>query len=409
VSLRTWERFAFARFPVDPTPRKPVRPARPRAALALAVGVLTAAGLAVGTYAEGAAASPFEATWQASDGTSFALYRPRFVPAAELLADAQAFGLAPLGVGMDLGFERTRGRLLVSGAADRLRVAAEALGYLDVPTPQVLVEVSIVETLNRCRRDTGGLLRFDRTATGPDTFFRTFRYDFEPSSWLRHELVGGRPFEGADVRGGGTDLSGGLAGTVDAVLRGLAHDGQADVLARPCLVCSLGVPAKMSSTLSLPATLFFRQGTSVQRSRVDERAGISLEVTAEAVGRDAARLKVHPWIRRVEEASSPTGPESYPVLGSREMTTTVTVADGQTVLVAALEGRRSVRDRRGYPALDLLPALDGLLAAHTTDRETTDVHVLLRARILQPGREPPAVVPPGEAGRLDARRRALAP
>ncbi len=392
--------------PADESGRpRPIR--RPRRLAGLVAGVLAAGGFAALAVPDGAGASPFEATWQAPDGTSFALYRPRFVPAVDLLADAQAFGLAPLGVGMDLGLERARGRLLVSGAADRLVVAAEALGYLDVPTPQVLVEVSIVETLNRCRRDTGGHLAFDRTATGPDTFFRTFRYDFDPSSWLRHELVGGRPFEGVDVRGGGTDVSDGLAGTVDAVLRGLAHDGQADVLARPCLVCSLGVPAKMSSTLSLPATLFFQRGTVIERTRVDERAGISLEVTAEAVGREAVRLKVHPWIRRVEEASSPTGPESYPVLGSREMTTTVTLADGQTALVAALEGRRSVRDRRGYPALDLLPALDGVLSAHTTDQETSDVHVLLRARILQPGREPPAVVPPGEAARLETRRRAL--
>ena len=378
-------------------PRHGGRSTRVLARLALGVAV---AGAGAWAHAEVVAPSAFETTWREADGRARALYRPRFVPAVDLLADAQAFGLAPL----DLALDRARGRILVTGAFEGLGAAADALGYLDVPTPQVMVEVSLVETLNRCRHETGGHAHFDRPP-GPDTFFRSFRSDFEPTSWLRNELVGGRPFEGADVRVGGTDLSDRFAGTLDAVLRGLAHDGQADVLARPCLVCSLGVPAKMSSTLSLPATLFFQSGTLIQRSRVDERAGISLEVTAEAVGRDMVRLRIHPWIRRLEEASSPSGPESYPVLGSRETTTTVNLADGQTVLVAGLEGRRLVRERHGYPALDRLPAIDGALAAHTTLGETTDVHVLVTARILQPGREPPSFVPPGEAARLDARRR----
>ncbi len=374
------------------------------AAVAAVVGSALFAGAFAGAGVEPTGAAAFEATWRDADGTARALYRPRFVPAGLLLADAQAFGLAPL----DLALDGRRGRILVSGAADRLAIAADAFGYLDVPTPQVLVEVSLVETLSRCRNDHGGHLSFDRGPDGPDTFFRAFRADFEPSAWLRSELVGGLPFQGVDVRGGGTDLSDGLSGTLDAVLRGLAHDGEADVLARPCLVCTEGVPAKVSSTLSLPASLFFQDGAVVTRRQVDEVAGISLEVTVEAVGRDAVRLRLHPWVRRLEEASSPTGPESYPVLGIREATTTVRVADGETVVVAALEGRRLVRDRRGYPALDHLPALDTVLSAHTTEREVTDVHVMVRVRILQPGRDPVAVVPPGEAARLEARRRVVA-
>lgn len=407
--------------PPTPASGGPRRPAPRRRVGAAAVALLlAAAALSRGVVARadapaaapvaapaegGAGASRFEATWHDADGTARALYRPRFVPAGLLLADAKAFGLAPL----DLALDGRRGRILVTGAADRLGYAADAFGYLDVPTPQALVEVSLVETLSRCRNDHGGHLSFDRGPDGPDTFFRAFRADFEPSAWLRSELVGGLPFQGVDVRGGGTDLSDGLSGTLDAVLRGLAHDGEADVLARPCLVCTEGVPAKVSSTLSLPASLFFQNGAVVTRQQVDERAGISLEVTVESVGRDAVRLRLHPWIRRLEEATSPTGPESYPVLGVREATTTVRVADGETVVVAALEGRRLVRDRRGYPALDHLPALDTVLSAHTTERDATDLHVMVRVRILQPGRDPVPMTPPSETARLEARRASPSP
>jgi type II secretory pathway component GspD/PulD (secretin) len=301
----------------------------------------------------------------------------------------------------------SRGRLLVTGPADRLRDAADALAFLDVPTPQVLVEVALVETVSHGRVQTGGHGRFDRDASGPDTFFRAFRADFEPTSWLRQELVGGRAFEGADVRGATTERSGTFAGTLDAVLRGMAHDGCADLLARPRLVCTEGVPARMSSMLLLPATLFVQQGVLIQRTTTNETAGVSLEVTAELVGRDAVRLKLHPWVRRVEEASSETGPASYPVLASREVTTTVEVRDGETVIVAGLDGRRRVRDRRGWPALDRLPAIDGLLSSRQGEEATTDLHLLLTVRILEPGREAPAIVPPGEPARLAAKRRTV--
>lgn len=345
----------------------------------------------------------FDGTWREPDGRTRALYRPRFVDASALLADARAFQLAPL----DLALDGSRGRLLVTGPADRLRDAADALAFLDVPTPQVLVEVALVETVSHGRVQTGGHGRFDRDASGPDTFFRAFRADFEPTSWLRQELVGGRAFEGADVRGATTERSGTFAGTLDAVLRGMAHDGCADLLARPRLVCTEGVPARMSSMLLLPATLFVQQGVLIQRTTTNETAGVSLEVTAELVGRDAVRLKLHPWVRRVEEASSETGPASYPVLASREVTTTVEVRDGETVIVAGLDGRRRVRDRRGWPALDRLPAIDGLLSSRQGEEATTDLHLLLTVRILEPGREAPAIVPPGEPARLAAKRRTV--
>lgn len=396
-----------------PAPSRP-GPRRRGTALGRFARLARAAGLATAVLA-GAPARPaaaeaprgdvargravFDATWAEADGRRRALYRPRFVPAAELLASATGFGLAPA----ELALDGLRGRLLLTGDAPRLEAAAEALGYLDVPTPQALVEVALVESLRRCRAEHGGHGAFDRDGGDPDTFFRAFRADFEPGSWLRSELVGGAPFQGADVRGGGHDLADGLAGTVDTVLRGLAHEGAADVLARPCLVCTEGVPASVSSTLSLPVTLFFRTGVDVRFERSAERAGVSLEVVAEAVGRDAVRLRVHPWVRRLEEASAPTGPLSYPVLGVREVQTTVTVRDGQTVLVAALEGRRLVRDRDGWPALDRLPALDTLLSAHGVEDGVTDFHVLVTARVLAPGRDPVAVVPPGEPARLAAR------
>lgn len=379
------------------------------------VAVACAARLAPATAApphpasSAGGAARFEARWTAPDGRVQALYRPRHVAAPTLLTDAKALlpdGLAPL----ELHLDAARRRLLVTGAGDRLDLAGEALGYLDVPTPQALVEVALVETLSRRSRQAGGHAAFDRAGgDAPDTFFRSFRAAFEPVAWLRSELVGGKPFEGVSARGGGRDLSGGLVGTLDAVLRGLAHDGLAEIVARPCLVCSEGAPARMSSTVTLPAMLFvndrFPGGYVVNRRRVDERAGVTLEVLAERVGRDAVRLKVKPWLRRIEEASATSEVPSYPVLVGREAETTLDLPDGATALVAGIEGRRLLRNRRGFPALDHLPAVDGLLSARATEETSTDLHVFVTVRVLRHGREAPPFLPPSELARLAARAR----
>jgi hypothetical protein len=294
------------------------------AAVAAVVGAVQFAGALAGAGVEPTGAAAFEATWRDADGTARALYRPRFVPAGLLLADAQAFGLAPL----DLALDGRRGRILVSGAADRLAIAADAFGYLDVPTPQVLVEVSLVETLSRCRNDHGGHLSFDRGPDGPDTFFRAFRADFEPSAWLRSELVGGLPFQGVDVRGGGTDLSDGLR-------------------ARSTRCCAARPRRRgRRARAPLPRLHRGRPGQGV----VDALAA-RVAVLPGRGGRDAAAggrsrrhlARGHRRGRRRDavrsgstcgsagsRSLSPTGPESYPVLGIREATTTVRVADGET-------------------------------------------------------------------------------
>ena len=133
-----------------------------------------------------------------------------------------------------------RGRLLLTAAGTAIPAAREALDWLDAAPPQVLVEVSVVETLRRRRSETGGHLLFDRdlAAGAPDTFFRGLRYDFEPDSWLRSQLVGERPFGGVSVAGGQKGASGLLSGAVDSVLRGLVTEGEADFLACPSIACT---------------------------------------------------------------------------------------------------------------------------------------------------------------------------
>lgn len=344
-----------------------------------------------------------EATWRGADGRLRRLYRPRFVAARDLFADVTSLGLS----GVESLLDGGRGRILLTAPDPAIEAAQEALEFLDVPTPEALVEVSIVETIRRRRGASGGHALFDRDLPdgSPDTFFRGLRYDFEPESWLRTTLVGQRPFEGASVELGRSNSSGTLAGTLSAVFRALATEGEADFLAQPALACTEGVPAGVSATTALPTTVFSVTppqlgGVGFKTELRTEKVGVTLDVTAERIGSDRVTLLLHPWVRRVTEQDTPAGPVGAPVLETREATTKVVLADGETSLVGSIGSMSRLRKRTGMPGFDRVPGLDSVLSGRDAESGDVEILFLVRASILRPGRTAAPTMPPSEVARL---------
>lgn len=368
-------------------------------------GNLARAGDAPAAASGGRPSAFGDDSWRGADGRLSRLYRPRFVPAESLLADVMALGVS----GVDLALDVRHARLLLTASDAELGRAQDALDWLDVPPPEVLVDVAIVETVSRCQVESGGHGLFARGPEGPNTFFRGVRSDFEPDSWLRSELLGARPFEGTSLDLASDAAGGALAGTLELVLRGLSHRGEADFLANPSLVCTEGVPAEMHATLELPATVFGQAGVVVSNHTVVEKAGVQLVVTALKVGADQVTLRIHPWLRQLALARDPQGPDSYPVLAIRELDTTVTLADGEEIVLGGLESIDRARSRTGLPGLERLPAIDSLLSGRWREQFQTDILFHVRARILRPGRAGASILPPAELERLERRAREAPP
>ncbi len=339
-----------------------------------------------------------EDSWWGGDGRLRQLYRPRFVPAGELIESARSM-LPPA---VDLTLDSLRRRLLFTGTRAGVDIATQAVDFLDVPTPSALIEVMIVETARRKRNERGGHGLFDRDGppAGPDTFFRSLRFDFEPESWLRSELTGTDSFQGTSVHGGQSGTGGPLAGTIDVVLRGLSHEGEAEILSHPSIVVTEGVPAFVTSTIELPVSIFRRSDVVTTYGPLSEHTGVRFEVTAVKIGADRLVLRLHPWVRQLTQAQSPNGPAGYPVLSVRELTTTVTVADGQEFLLGGVASWQRVGSVAGLPMPPALAALTSALGSRRDDLECVDLLFRLRARILHPGRDDARVVPPGEDARL---------
>jgi type II secretory pathway component HofQ len=190
------------------------------------------------------------------------------------------------------------------------------------------------------------------------------------------------------------------------VLRSLSQEGEAEILTSPTIVVTQGVPAVVASRLLLPASLFTRAddpfggGRIVTNTGVSEEAGVRLEVVADWIGADHLVLRLHPWVRELTAARTSEGPQGYPVLAVRELTTVVTLADGEEVLLGGVEGWSRVNDRTGLPVPPALSALGSAIASRLDDTAKVDLVFRVRARILHPGRDGASSVPPCEDERL---------
>ncbi len=225
--------------------------------------------------------APFDANAGGGPTDACAALPPAVRPAGDLLAGA-AFVLAPT---IDLGLDPAAPSAALSrGAAERLGAATEALGYLDVPT-------AAAARRDRHRRDRPPVPQGERRApglfdrggppAGPDTFFRGVRYDFEPTSWLRCELLGADPFEGTSTSGGQSGTGGPFAGdggrgAARARARRRGRDPRA--ARRSCDRGRAGRRERRGS--SLPASLFAREGGAalgdkiVTNTLATEEAGV---------------------------------------------------------------------------------------------------------------------------------------
>ncbi|MFH0910821.1 MAG: hypothetical protein V1918_04880 [Planctomycetota bacterium] len=67
-----------------------------------------------------------------------------------------------------------------------------------------------------------------------------------------------------------------------------------------------------------------------------------------------------------------------PIINTREITTTVKVNSGDTVLIAGLFKENAVTERQGVPGLQNVPGLGRLFSRDRKEAGTTEVVFLLR-------------------------------
>ena len=276
-----------------------------------------------------------------------------------------------------LADERTNS-LVVSGTVNDINLIEALVSKIDVLLAQVYIEVVIAEvSLSRDR------------ARGIDSF------GFEYTRGGDAEFGFGAP--GVDGRGFQFGFAGTLTDyTIDGVIGIAQSKSEIDILSVPSISTTHNREARIIVGEARPIVTSSVQDTGVTgfRSQVQFRdIGIELTVTP-LIGIDGViQLEIEQLVDNVVDQVE-VGGNLQPVIGRKEATSFVSVADGDMVVLGGLQSEEARETHRRMAILGSIPLVGRLFSPTRVESQKTELLIFIR----------PTVLPAIEDTRLHARQ-----
>lgn len=261
--------------------------------------------------------------------------------------------------------------LLIQGTPAEYEQIARLLDQLDVPPRQVLIEARIYEVSL-----TGAF------ASGVQAFLQKRSAGRENNRGLLE----------AAMDGSRTTLSTAhLVGQTKELLLFLAaqeDQRRAKVISAPSVIATDSIPALVNvgtevPTLSATASTPIQSGgTSVFANNITNRnSGVTLQILARVVPSGIVTLIIN------QEVSSPIAPPAgaaiqSPSFSKRNVTTQVTVEDGDTIAIAGIIQESDTSSSAGVPLLHRLPIIGGAFGSRSYTKERTELVVFMTPRVI---------------------------
>jgi type IV pilus assembly protein PilQ len=254
--------------------------------------------------------------------------------------------------------------VLISGTGDDIAQIKSFLEKVDIPTPQVLMEVVVVE-YNRNKNSELGL------GTGPSAYTGVAANIQGNMSGVRQTFSKGS-FQG---------VIGILPPKFDLNLRALESKNKAKILSMPKITTLNGNKAdlKVSRTSYYPVRSVTKDGFQNNDFRtIDD--GITIELTPWITKHGEVNVTISPSIKTSEQAVGDTPP---PVT-NRSINTNVTLMDGETIALGGLINSKEDNTREFVPILGSIPVLGYLFSWRNLHTFTTELVIYVTPHILNP-------------------------
>lgn len=272
--------------------------------------------------------------------------------------------------------ERTNA-IVAYGTQQDLKTLKELIEKIDIPLPQVLVEAVITQvSLNE--KQTSGLNELSLTYNNVTKEF----------SDLIIGTSGGISI--TDIAGDASPPAFNLNKTANFALATAISptntDSDARVLSAPRVIVSHNEEGIINVSRSQPIiTSSLSSGISNSlntRSSVEFRdIGIQLTVTP-LIGADGTvQMVIEQTVENVIETVEIDG-NQQPVIGKREATSTVSVKDGQIIVLGGLQENTESDSNSYFPLIGRLPIIKNVLGGSTNDYERTEIIIFIRPTIL---------------------------
>jgi type II secretory pathway component GspD/PulD (secretin) len=280
---------------------------------------------------------------------------------AEELAQALQNALQPIYPEVRVTVEKRLQALLVTGTPAAIAAARDLVAQLDQPSRQVALEVRVIEVAANALQNLGISLSpiVGSTITEQDPNNRPFVF-------------------------GRTPLN------LNVVLNLLVERGQGKILASPTVATIDGRKALIRTGDDIPLVTRQVFGNTVIENVITFRAGVTLEI----IPKISADSLITTVLRPVVSTITGTTPQGAPQISTREVQTTLTVRDGETIVIGGLLEERDIVSMSRIPGLSNLPFLGRLFRSERREQRRTELVITVTPRLLSlPSTEPPAPPP----------------
>ena len=265
--------------------------------------------------------------------------------------------------------------LVVSDRAPLVKSLLEVLRELDAPAAQLLVEARVVEV--SVSRDLEWEIRHQ------------FTVDPSKGTFLRNSDIAlgvpgaSNPNQGLDV---GVRVFNEDGKQLDSFFRILNSRGRARILSSPNLIVAPGEEASIITGEEVPVQSSIIAGGSITTATQFKRVGIKLRVTLLQLTNDTARLEINPEVSTVTGfTSAGEGQSANPIIAIRNVTSTLSLKDGEVLTVGGLLRNEKRRTTRGIPILEDVPLIGPLFQSRLDSMVRTQLIFFLRVRIISSG------------------------
>ncbi|MCY2974798.1 MAG: hypothetical protein NTW52_09070 [Planctomycetota bacterium] len=281
-------------------------------------------------------------------------------------------GVATLPGGARVSADISTNSLIVYAPSSVQQLYAKLIEQLDQRRPQVLIEAQII-AVNTSNNYTLGV----EISAGDRSGLKRL---FEFTSFGLSEV---NPVNGALRIIPGTGFNGTLVDpdVADAVVRALATHSRARVLAAPKILVNDNSTGKLESVRSVPfASINASQTVSTTSLGGDQQAGTIITVTPHINEDDHLQLEFD------VEFSTFTGTGSAGLPPARQIDrvgSSVTIPDGQTIVVGGLKRISGDQSFTGVPFLEKIPIIRDLTSLTTDNRSSVSFFLFIKPMVLR--------------------------
>lgn len=284
--------------------------------------------------------------------------------------------------------------LLVDAAPQDFEGVRQLVAALDVPPKQVHITVMIAEVAESSGLTLGVEMTAlalpegvgDRTGAGATRLGGSSTTEGMLDKLQQGIFGSGLSIgvaQGAYVNADGNVVSG-YPGFIN--INAIKQDGRVKILSETSLGAQNNQEASVGIVDEIPILESTIQGGSGASRDVIQNikrtdVGVKLRMVPHIVPGDQVRVELEPSIEAVT-SSGDASTQFAPTIAKRTVSTTVTVPDGRTIVIAGLTRTDTVRNRRKVPLLGDIPLLGWLFRWDTEEEAKTNILIFVTPRIV---------------------------